>query len=174
MVDPDTPTRRVGTARSTINFVVIDGMKAALKGLPVAKFAEPDRALAFGTPATVPSVICMSEQAATAKLHAYGFRVITQKSPLSRVDSKCSAGQVAKTDPPAGRSVKGAVVALYMSNGKTPAEPNPNPSGGPSPGPGGGGPGRGGGNPPGGPGNGAIGNGEVAICIPVPDPACRP
>ena len=173
-VDPDTPTHQVGTARSTINFVVIDGMKAALKGLPVVKFAQPDRALAFGTPATVPSVSCVSIQAATAKLHAYGFRVITQVSPLSRVDSKCDSGQVAKTDPPAGRSVKGAVVALYLSNGKAPEEPNPNPSGGPSPGPGNGGPGRGGGTPPGGPGTGGTGTGEVAVCVPVLDPACKP
>ena len=152
-VDPDLPSRRVSTERHTINFAVIDTIKAALKGTPVKRFATPDPALTNGTPANIPSVKCMSVAAATDKLNRNGFKAVTMLSPLSRVSSDCGQGEVAKTDP-SGRSVKGAIVALYLSNGKSPTPPNPGPSGGPSPAPG-------------------NGNGG-GLCVPILDPRCKP
>ncbi len=162
-VDPDNSARRVSTKRGWINQAVIASLKAALKGKPNIDFPPPDKDLALGTPQHVPSVTCMSVDAATARLKAAGFTAVEMLSPLSRVSSKCGQGQVAKTDP-SGMSVKGAPIALYLSSGKSPRPPNPGPTGGPSSGPGNG---HGGGSPPGLPTNGSV-------CVSALDPACQP
>jgi membrane peptidoglycan carboxypeptidase len=161
VTDPDNPLRSLTGVieRHKVNSAVSKTLRDAMKGLPVEKFPAPSKSVAYGTPDRVPGVTCMSVSAATSKLKANGFRVITQIAPGSRVDSKCGAGSVAKTDP-SGHSVKGAVIALYLSNGKNPAPP-PGDGGGPGDGgPGDGGPGggddggpgagHGGGDPPGG------------------------
>jgi hypothetical protein len=126
----------------TVNEAVARTMAAAVKGLPKTGWPAEPRALAFGTPASVPGVKCASVGSTEAQLTNRGFRYVKQ---AQAVNSSCPPGSVAALDP-SGVSTQGAIIAMYISNGTAPPPPPGPPGGPPSPGPGP--------VPPGGPGPG--------------------
>lgn len=78
-------------------------------------FPTPARNLTSGTSVTVPDVSGLSVDAADSKLTNAGFAT----ADGGQVDSDKPAGQIARTDPPAGSSItKGSNVTMYTSNGK--------------------------------------------------------
>ena len=139
MADPDTPQnpKRSMTA-SIVNPAVAGTLRDAMAGKPAVKFDPPTRQLAYGNQVSIPTVTCQPVDQARRTLRSAGFDVEVDSRP---VDSHCTAGTVARTDP-SGRTVKGSVIVIYISNGKS-ASPPPDGSGGG--GRGGGGPGSGGG-----------------------------
>jgi len=139
-----------------VNYAVAHTMAAAVKGLPKTNWKKPPASLTYGTPVGVPSMKCSSVSAAAAQLRSRGFRYVVQKNAVS---SGCGAGSVASSDP-SGSAPKGSIVALYVSNGKSPTPP-PGPPGN----------GGGGGGNPGGGGGGTPPTGPPAVCIPGP---CQP
>ncbi|GAA0999057.1 transglycosylase domain-containing protein [Subtercola frigoramans] len=84
-------------------------------------FPTPDRNLTTGVSVTVPDVSGLSVDAADTRLTNAGF--VT--SDGGQVDSDKPAGQIARTDPPAGTSItKGSNVTMYTSNGKLSSLPD--------------------------------------------------
>jgi membrane peptidoglycan carboxypeptidase len=147
LADPDFAQTRAGRGsdhRQIINPAVNDTMRDGMKGKPVQNFAKPSEKMAFGEQRSIPDVRCRPVEEARSRLRGNGFDVAVNSTPEA---SNCPAGTVSRTDP-TGRTVKGGVVVLYVSNGQQ-AGPQPPPPGtvlpgGPQP------PGRGGGRGPGG------------------------
>ena len=146
VADPDTPQAPPKIFKHTeVNPAVAKTLADAMKGKPKIGFAPPNRQLAMGTQVTVPNVTCRTVQDARAVLRSAGFD--TEMDLGKPIDSPCPAGTVAKTAPD-GRTVKGTVITIFISNGKGVPPPPSGPGGPPGRG-GGGGPGTGGGNNPG-------------------------
>ncbi|HEY1488763.1 MAG TPA: transglycosylase domain-containing protein, partial [Micromonosporaceae bacterium] len=139
LTDTDGGNENFQGIHSKLNYTVAHTMAAAVKGLPKIGWKPESRALAFGTPASVPSFKgCTSIGSASATLRSRGFKVFVQKKAVS---SGCPTGDVATTDP-TGTSTRGAIIALFPSSGQAPPPKTPPGNGG---GPGGGGGGGGGG-----------------------------
>jgi membrane peptidoglycan carboxypeptidase len=132
MTDPD--WAQVSTHKmnhDVLNPAVQYAMRDAMKGKPPIQFTKPSAKIAFGDQVSIPNVTCKSVAEATAILRGAGFDVeVANGKP---VDSACAVNTVAGTSPD-GKTIRGGVVVLEISNGK--AAPKP---GGPG-GPGGGGP----------------------------------
>jgi beta-lactam-binding protein with PASTA domain len=98
-----------------------------MKGKPKEQFKKPDnKKLTVGDQRSIPNVTCDSVSSARAQIQDAGFDVSVL---TGQVDSKCPAGTVAGTNP-SGRTIKGGVVMIEISNGKGGAQqPQPgNPS----------------------------------------------
>lgn len=134
--DPDTPQAPPKIFKhAEVNPAVAETLADAMKGKPNIPFAPPSKQLATGTQVSIPNVTCRSVTEARAILRNAGFD--TEMDLGKPIDSPCPAGTVAKTAPD-GRTVKGSVITIFVSNGK--GAPTSDPGGGGGP------PGRGGGN----------------------------
>jgi membrane peptidoglycan carboxypeptidase len=120
MADPDTPQNPKESMRASIvNPAVAETLRDAMAGKPAINFEPPTRKLAYGNQVRIPNVTCKPVDEARATLRGAGFDVEVESRP---VDSPCPGGTVARTDP-SGRTVKGGVVVIYVSNGKGASQP---------------------------------------------------
>jgi membrane peptidoglycan carboxypeptidase len=103
-----------------VNPVVQYAMRDAMAGKPSINFTKPSSKIAFGVQVGIPNVKCNTVEEARAKLVRAGFSV----SVGQQVGSECPRGRVAGTSP-TGRTAKGSVVVLQISNG---TGPTPSPS----------------------------------------------
>jgi membrane peptidoglycan carboxypeptidase len=118
--DPDWPqTREHFEHNDGVNPVVQYAMRDAMAGKPAINFTRPSTKIAFGVQVGIPNVKCNTVADARRKLVAAGFSVSIGRP----VGSECPKGRVAGTDP-SGRTAKGSVVVLQISNGGPPA-PSP-------------------------------------------------
>jgi membrane peptidoglycan carboxypeptidase len=127
-------TKNLSLQHKFVNEAVARTMAAAVKGLPKTNWNKPPESLTYGTSVGVPSMKCSSVGSAAAQLRSRGLRYVVQKNA---VGSGCGAGTVASSDP-SGSAPKGSIVALYVSNGKSPTPPPVTNPGGPGGGGGGG------------------------------------
>jgi membrane peptidoglycan carboxypeptidase len=120
--DPDWPqtNERFKHNPGGVNPVVQGAMRDAMAGKPAINFERPSNKIAFGVQVAIPNVKCNTEAEARAKLTRAGFTVSRGRT----VASECPKGRVAGTDPD-GRTAKGSVVVLLISNG---GGPSANPS----------------------------------------------
>jgi beta-lactam-binding protein with PASTA domain len=87
-----------------------------MKGKPKEDFEKPDnKKLTIGDQRSIPTVTCDSVPSARAQIRDAGFDVSVLPG---QVDSACPAGTVAGTNP-SGRTIKGGVVMIEISNGKS-------------------------------------------------------
>jgi membrane peptidoglycan carboxypeptidase len=92
-------------------------MSGALDGAEALDFVRPDPRVVRGTSSGVPDVRGQSVPGATQTLESAGFRVDVGGETASRLDP----GQVVFTEPRAGvQAPSGALVRLYLSNGRSP------------------------------------------------------
>jgi membrane peptidoglycan carboxypeptidase len=114
--DPDWPqTNERFEHGGGVNPVVQYAMRDAMAGKPPLNFTRPSQKMAFGVQVAIPNVKCNSVADATAKLKRAGFEVSRGRP----VGSECPKGTVADTDP-TGRTAKGSVVVLQISDGTGP------------------------------------------------------
>ncbi|MEU8237347.1 transglycosylase domain-containing protein [Actinoplanes missouriensis] len=129
MVNPDYPDHKDHMSHPIINPTVQYTVASYMKGKPKVQFKKPSSTkIAYGDQRSIADVTCDSLGSARDRLEGQGFSV----SVGSTVDSKCPAGTVASTNP-SGRTIKGGVVVLEISNGKQdkPETPEGQPSGEP-------------------------------------------
>ncbi len=166
LTDPDYshPNGGYTVKPSASNNAVAHTLASAMAGKPKLSWPDPPSSLSNPGHVGIPAFKCDSVSSAESQLRSKGLKYIVMST---RIASACPPGTVDSSDP-SGTTTEGAVVALYLSNGK--GKPNPNPSGSPGTpgGPGGGGPGGGGpgGGGPGG-GGGGGGNGNILPCLPA-------
>ncbi len=88
---------------------------------PAASFPAPSSALLFGSGTRLPNVIGQSTASATYTLQAAGFKVKVEPS----INSALPAGQIAKTNPPAGTLLgPNYQIGIYPSNNSFLTVPN--------------------------------------------------
>jgi membrane peptidoglycan carboxypeptidase len=124
--DPDNAQTKNGRASDhsqIVNPAVIYTMADAMKGVSSEGFAKPTEKLAFGEQRSIPDVRCRSIDEARSRLRGNGFDPEVNTTPEP---SNCPFGTVSRTDP-TGRTVKGGVVMIYVSNGQRVGGPSPNP-----------------------------------------------
>ena len=109
-----------------VNPAVWDTMADYMKGKPKDEFKKPgNRKLTFGEQRSIPGVKCASIADARSRLSGAGFEPSVQGI---QVDSECPAGTAAGTNPD-GRTIKGGVVVIEVSNGKGGKKPPGKPGG---------------------------------------------
>jgi membrane peptidoglycan carboxypeptidase len=108
-----------------VNPAVYKTLADAMKGQPGEEFPKPGDKAANGDQRSIPDVRCKSVADAQARLRGAGFDPVVNNTPEG---SNCPAGTVSRTDP-SGRTVKGGVVGIYISNGQA-STPPPNQGGG--------------------------------------------
>ncbi|SNT64939.1 Membrane carboxypeptidase (penicillin-binding protein) [Asanoa hainanensis] len=141
LADPDWAETTHDMEHGIVNPAVYETLRDGMKAMKATRkdFTAPNSSkMIYGEQRSIPNVECISVEAARSKLRNAGFVVDTDDTPI---DSRCAAGEAAGTSPD-GRTIKGGVVMIQISNGK-----GAGPGGG---GPGGGGPGRPPGRGPGG------------------------
>jgi membrane peptidoglycan carboxypeptidase len=106
------------------NRAAVHTMRDAMKGLPKIQFIKPPNGLVYGKRVSIPKVECKSVAVARERISDAGFDVTVEDK---KIDSKCPAGTVAKTDP-SGSTSKGGSVTIFVSNGKNPGGPPPSPA----------------------------------------------
>ncbi|SCL14911.1 penicillin-binding protein [Micromonospora inyonensis] len=144
MADPDWPQTNVKMKHSEkdgINPPVYETLRDAMKGKDRINFTPPSGKIINGDQRSIPRVRCESVDTARNRLKGAGFEVVVSDIKIS---SSCPAGSVAGTSPE-GRTIKGGVVTIQLSDGNGGGTPGDNGGGTP---PGGTPPG---GTPPGGP-----------------------
>jgi membrane peptidoglycan carboxypeptidase len=105
--------------RGGVNPVVQYAMRDAMANKPGINFTRPSAKVAFGVQVGIPNVKCNTVEEARAKLTRAGFAVSVGR----QVGSECPRGRVAGTSP-SGRTAKGSVVVLEISDGRG-ATPSP-------------------------------------------------
>jgi membrane peptidoglycan carboxypeptidase len=123
LADPDYAQTKKGRGsdhRAIINPAVIDTMRDGMKGRSAENFAKPSEKMAYGDQRRIPDVRCRPVDEARSRLRGAGFDPAVNATPEA---SNCPAGTVSRTEP-SGRTVKGGVVMIYVSNGQA-ARPNP-------------------------------------------------
>ncbi|GAA2659047.1 carboxypeptidase [Paractinoplanes durhamensis] len=124
LVNPDWQAHRDHMEHSTVNPAVWNTLGDYMKGKPKIQFKRPEsRKIAIGDQRSIPDVECLTVSRARSRIAGAGFSVWVANG---QVDSKCPAGTAAGTDP-SGRTIKGGVVVIQVSNGKgaTPGAPTP-------------------------------------------------
>jgi membrane peptidoglycan carboxypeptidase len=126
LVNPDYPNHPDHLDHDQVNPAVYRTLADYMKGKPSVQFKRPNNdKIAYGDQRTIPDVSCNEVDSARNRLESAGFSV---SIATDQVDSTCPAGTVASTDP-SGRTIKGGVVVIQVSNGRgAPTVP-----GGPSP-----------------------------------------
>ncbi|MFF5291453.1 transglycosylase domain-containing protein [Paractinoplanes globisporus] len=114
MVNPDYQNHPDRMSHQIVNPAVWNTLADYMKGKPKIQFKKPENSkIAYGDQRRIPNVECESIEAARSELENAGF----DPSVGRDVDSKCPAGTAAGTNPP-GRTIKGGVVEIEVSNGK--------------------------------------------------------
>jgi membrane peptidoglycan carboxypeptidase len=142
LADPDWPQTTEVMDHNKVNPAVAYTLRDAMKGKPSIEFDPPGSKASNGDQRVIPDVECQSLDTARSRLRGAGFEPDTGR----RVPSDCPEGTAAGTSPD-GRTVKGGVVSILVSDGsgKKDNAPKPQQDGGgiqPGTGPGRGGPGR--------------------------------
>ncbi|MFY1634715.1 transglycosylase domain-containing protein [Solwaraspora sp. WMMB335] len=148
LADPDWADTNVAMKHYIVNPAVYETLRDGMKGKEKKQFTPPSGKLVRGEQRSIPGVECQSIDNARSRLSGAGFQVEVDRS--GPITSACPAGTAAGTTP-SGRTIKGGVVIIKVSNGQG-AQPSPDES------PGDGGPGDGG--TPGRPGNGGNPGGD--------------
>jgi membrane peptidoglycan carboxypeptidase len=121
LVNPDWAEHRDRMLHDIVNPAVFKTVADYMKGKERKDFKRPDnRKLTLGEQRNIPNVECASVGEARSRLRSAGFDVSVLNTP---VDSRCPAGAVAGTNP-SGRTIKGGVVMIEVSNGRG-AQPEP-------------------------------------------------
>jgi membrane peptidoglycan carboxypeptidase len=114
MVNPDYQNHPDRMSHQISNPAVWNTLADYMKGKPKVQFKKPESSkIAYGDQRRIPDVECDSLSSARSRLADAGFSV----SVGHDVDSKCPAGTAAGTNP-SGRTIKGGVVVIEVSNGK--------------------------------------------------------
>ncbi|GIF77117.1 penicillin-binding protein [Asanoa siamensis] len=140
LADPDYADTPHDMEHGIVNPAVYETLRDGMRAMkvPSKNFTPPGTSkMINGDQRSIPNVECSSIDSARSRIRAAGFEVDVDNSP---VDSRCPAGTAAGTSPD-GRTIKGGVVVIQVSNGK---------GGGPGGNPPGNGPGRPGTGRPGG------------------------
>ncbi|MFC0533097.1 penicillin-binding protein [Phytohabitans kaempferiae] len=140
IADPDWAQTTTSFTHNEVNDAVWSTVRDAMKGKPSQQFTPPTGKIVLGDQRSIPDVKCRTIDEARSRLRGAGFEVTVDSVP---VNSTCPAGTAAGTSP-SGRTIKGGIVGIQVSNGRG-ATPPGNPGGGD----GGDTPGRGPGNRPG-------------------------
>ncbi|MEU4692323.1 transglycosylase domain-containing protein [Actinoplanes sp. NPDC023714] len=123
LVNPDYQNHKDRLRHEQVNPAVYRTLADYMDGKPRVQFKKPEnRKIAYGDRRSIPDVECDSISRATRRLERAGFTVDVGRE----VDSTCPAGTAAGTDP-TGRTVKGGVVIIEVSNGKTKEPDKPEP-----------------------------------------------
>ncbi|WBB78814.1 transglycosylase domain-containing protein [Micromonospora sp. WMMD882] len=132
MADPDWPQTNVKmkhNQKDGINPPVYETLRDAMKGKERINFTPPSGKIITGDQRSIPRVRCESVDTARSRLKGAGFQVTVSDI---RINSNCPAGSVAGTSPD-GRTIKGGVVTIQLSNGTAAGNPGDTPpSGGPT------------------------------------------
>ncbi|WP_433385032.1 transglycosylase domain-containing protein [Actinoplanes sp. CA-142083] len=114
MVNPDYQNHPDHMSHHISNPAVWNTLADYMKGKPKVQFKKPQSSkIAYGDQRRIPDVECDSISSARSRLSGAGFSVSVGQD----VDSKCPAGTAAGTNP-SGRTIKGGVVVIEVSNGK--------------------------------------------------------
>jgi membrane peptidoglycan carboxypeptidase len=115
IVNPDYQNHPDHLRHYQVNPAVYYTLADYMKGKPKIQFKKPEnRKIAYGDQRRIPDVECDSISSARNRLSGAGFSVSVS---AQQVDSTCPAGTAAGTDP-SGRTIKGGVVVIQVSNGK--------------------------------------------------------
>jgi hypothetical protein len=126
MVNPDYADHPDRMDHDVVNPAVYETVADYMDGRDKEEFEKPDnKKLTFGEQGSIPNVECASIGDARSRIEYAGFDASVLTSP---VDSRCPAGTAAGTNP-SGRTIKGGVVMIEVSNGKAgqPETPKPSP-----------------------------------------------
>jgi membrane peptidoglycan carboxypeptidase len=130
IADPDWAQTKYRFTHDQVNPTVIATLRDAMKGKKAIEFTAPnDAKLITGDLRSIRDVTCKSVSEARSILERQGFVVDIDRT---KIDSRCPDGTVAGTEP-SGRTIKGGVVLLRLSNGNS-GEPSPPPPGDGGPG----------------------------------------
>jgi membrane peptidoglycan carboxypeptidase len=127
--DPDWAQTRTKFTHEEVNDAVWSTVRDAMKGKPSQQFTPPSGKIVEGDQRSIPDVKCKTIEDARSRLRSAGFEVFVDPVPIN---SSCPAGTVADTSPN-GRTIKGGIVSIQLSNGKGGPQPGgtPPPSRGP-------------------------------------------
>ncbi|WCN81298.1 penicillin-binding protein [Micromonospora sp. LH3U1] len=126
MADPDWPQTNVKMKhkeKDGINPPVYETLRDAMKGKPRVNFEPPGQKISEGDQRSIPDVKCQPVDTAKSRLKGAGFEPVVSDT---KVASTCPAGTAAGTSPD-GRTIKGGLVTIEVSNGpagNTPSTPN--------------------------------------------------
>jgi membrane peptidoglycan carboxypeptidase len=120
LADPDWSQTNHRMEHPIVNPAVYNTLRDAMEGEPKQDFEKPTSKMAYGDQRGIPFVRCWSVSAAEDKLRDAGFEVETDYN--NRVDSSCPPDSVAGTSPD-GRTIKGGVVVIEVSNGRSAEQP---------------------------------------------------
>ncbi len=117
LADPDWAETNHDMEHGIVNPAVYETLRDGMRAMKATRkdFTPPGNdKLINGDQRSIPNVECTSVESARAKLRGAGFEVDVDNLPI---DSRCAAGQAAGTSPD-GRTIKGGVVLIQISNGK--------------------------------------------------------
>jgi membrane peptidoglycan carboxypeptidase len=115
IVNPDYQNHPDHLRHFQVNPAVYNTLADYMKGKPKIQFKKPENhKIAYGDQRRIPDVKCDTISSARSRLSGAGFSVSVG---AQEVDSTCPAGTAAGTDP-SGRTIKGGVVVIQVSNGK--------------------------------------------------------
>lgn len=121
LADPDWAQTTDRMRHSIVNPAVYETLRDAMKGKPSIQFTPPSGKVVNGDQRSIPNVKCQSIETARSRITGAGFEVEVDSVP---VDSNCPANTVAGTSPE-GRTIKGGVVVIRISNGRATDETPP-------------------------------------------------
>ncbi|GAB3796338.1 transglycosylase domain-containing protein [Micromonospora zhanjiangensis] len=125
MADPDYAQTPESMDYNKANMAVSRTLRDALKGKPSINFTPPGSKSSAGDERSIPDVKCQSLDTAKSRIQGAGFEVEVSDS---KVDSSCPPGTAAGTSPD-GRTTKGGLVVIEVSNGKKSTGGGPRPPG---------------------------------------------
>ncbi|MEJ3742215.1 transglycosylase domain-containing protein [Actinomycetes bacterium KLBMP 9797] len=117
--DPDWAQTSFRYNHDKVNPAVYETLRDAMKGKPAKEFTPPNGKIVDGDQRSIPDVKCRSLAEARSRLEGAGFEVDVDSVP---VNSSCPANTAAGTSPD-GRTIKGGVVVIQVSNGKGAQQP---------------------------------------------------
>ncbi|MCM0673734.1 penicillin-binding protein [Micromonospora phytophila] len=116
MADPDWPQTNVKmkhSPRDGINPPVYETLRDAMQGKDRKNFEPPGKKISEGDQRRIPDVKCLDVDQAKSRIKAEGFDAVVSDV---KVPSSCPVGKAAGTSPD-GRTIKGGVVTIQISNG---------------------------------------------------------
>jgi membrane peptidoglycan carboxypeptidase len=134
LADPDWAQTNEKMDHHKVNPAVYETLRDAMKGKPSIDFIPPGTRSSAGDERSIPDVTCQPLDIAKSRIRGAGFEVDVNGN---QVASSCPAGTAAGTSPD-GRTAKGGLVVIQVSNGNGGGQPgNGNGNGnGPGRGPG--------------------------------------
>ncbi|MEU1359061.1 transglycosylase domain-containing protein [Micromonospora zamorensis] len=116
MADPDWPQTNVKMKhgeKDGINPPVWETLRDAMKGKKAIQFEPPGQKISEGDQRSIPSVSCIPLDQAKSRIKGAGFEPVVSDT---KVKSSCPPGTAHGTSPD-GRTIKGGIVTIQVSNG---------------------------------------------------------